>query len=906
MKISLSAPCFLAIAAASLLPGCRSPSAGSARAPDDLESSERWARLDASVLPGDIEASWSASTKKLTVAVWGGVAKVSSRASDKTLLLNNQPFVPEGTTKAVKTSDVKVLEFVDGFPDEDGNLAEGVSSTVMLDLAVGGAPVVELNLGGGTDAFLARGTTGPDKWSMKPAGELLLGRTIVTRRSGDGPMFVDLLLGAGADGWDGSKFLGGETMSGGVAAWNTMATSCVDDGTGVPCQDGTGGVLSGMFVVEGGSGADTFVGGGLSEVLRGGEDDDTFGATGGGRDVVWGGPGSDLFKPTTFGLVGVSARRPTIATAYVSDPEVDAPDIYIPGAGLDTLDLSGSLLADGFKLGVMGEDETFGYDTLHHVDLVSLTDRTNALPYAAPAGLSSEDTSAFDDRLDYQTSIGVIAPVGSLSGWDEGGEPAAYWLQSFERVVSPEARVRWAGPQRSSTVFIEAKKKFGDYLSGAAAVSYEKRTAAVTVDLSARPLDGSFFAVGADGDPSGGAEGAPKVCQLAHDLRCDASSDCVGAGVGGMCVANAFTSGESGEGDVLWNVRGAVGGTGADVLTGPCRRPGGFSGERACQIQLPDAEMDQAWSVRLEGGKGNDALWGSPFPNLLLGGDGNDTLDGGDDNDILDAGEGADTLVGYDGDDLLNGGRGADRMDGGEGFDVVTYADRKASLTLNLSLQVSDEGFTPAQLTRAGVQGEAREGDAFLDIEGAIGGSADDSLTALPAVDTGTGLEPRPCLLFGAGGDDTLTTPDANSLAVAMGGSGSDLFTMRGGFLWMDKVTVIQLLEDGRTEVFGARWSSAERFVLGDLGFATADSGFQSDRHIPGMEAAYALDTGADGDDVATAPPCEEGVDCSSQVSVRSCGGGLDFVLSGASFSSPSDGYSTYEDCWDFDRGGGF
>ncbi|MEA5543122.1 CAP domain-containing protein [Limnoraphis robusta Tam1] len=88
--------------------------------------------------------------------------------------------------------------------------------------------------------------------------------------------------------------------------------------------------------------------------------------------------------------------------------------------------------------------------------------------------------------------------------------------------------------------------------------------------------------------------------------------------------------------------------------------------------------------------EGNDTVFGSSDPELILGntgddqlwgGGGNDTLFGGKDNDILQGEEGNDilfgnlendTLYGGDGNDSLFGGRGNDLLLGGDGNDTLS------------------------------------------------------------------------------------------------------------------------------------------------------------------------------------------------------------------------------------------
>ena len=73
----------------------------------------------------------------------------------------------------------------------------------------------------------------------------------------------------------------------------------------------------------------------------------------------------------------------------------------------------------------------------------------------------------------------------------------------------------------------------------------------------------------------------------------------------------------------------------------------------------------------LDGGDGDDTLWGSRGDDTLNGGDGNDALIGFDGDDTLNGGDGNDTLIGRDGDDTLNGGDGNDTLIGEVGDDTL-------------------------------------------------------------------------------------------------------------------------------------------------------------------------------------------------------------------------------------------
>lgn len=88
---------------------------------------------------------------------------------------------------------------------------------------------------------------------------------------------------------------------------------------------------------------------------------------------------------------------------------------------------------------------------------------------------------------------------------------------------------------------------------------------------------------------------------------------------------------------------------------------------------------------RVAGGDDADTIWGGNGRDRLFGGKGNDSLSGGSGRDILSGDEGNDTLIGGasndtlyggDGDDILNGLNGADVIFGGPGFDQAKDDDR--------------------------------------------------------------------------------------------------------------------------------------------------------------------------------------------------------------------------------------
>ena len=86
--------------------------------------------------------------------------------------------------------------------------------------------------------------------------------------------------------------------------------------------------------------------------------------------------------------------------------------------------------------------------------------------------------------------------------------------------------------------------------------------------------------------------------------------------------------------------------------------------------------------VLVDGGAGNDTIYGSTNSDDIDGGPGDDRFYGLDDVDDLDGGDGADFIVGGAGDDGLVGGAGVDTVYGDElsptsawGNDLLTAVD---------------------------------------------------------------------------------------------------------------------------------------------------------------------------------------------------------------------------------------
>jgi Ca2+-binding RTX toxin-like protein len=114
-----------------------------------------------------------------------------------------------------------------------------------------------------------------------------------------------------------------------------------------------------------------------------------------------------------------------------------------------------------------------------------------------------------------------------------------------------------------------------------------------------------------------------------------------------------------------------VGTPGRDVLAGTRERDvvrglGGDDVVRANPTDRGPVYYGRNDDDFVDGGAGNDRIWGGRSTDLLLGGPGNDVLHGG---------RGADRVDGGPGNDVVDGGRYYDRLVGGSGNDLILARD---------------------------------------------------------------------------------------------------------------------------------------------------------------------------------------------------------------------------------------
>ena len=158
--------------------------------------------------------------------------------------------------------------------------------------------------------------------------------------------------------------------------------------------------------------------------------------------------------------------------------------------------------------------------------------------------------------------------------------------------------------------------------------------------------------------------------------------------------------------------------------------------------------------ANVNGGSGNDIIYGNSLANNISGGDGNDQVRAGDGNDTISGGAGNDfPLSGNDGDDTITGGTGDDLLIGGAGNDTLNGNEDNDTLW-------------------GGDGNDMLSGDAGNDIlfgEGGIdnmaGGLGTDQLYGGAGNDMLNGNEDND-IIYGGDGNDTIAGGDGNDILI--------------------------------------------------------------------------------------------------------------------------------------------
>lgn len=228
----------------------------------------------------------------------------------------------------------------------------------------------------------------------------------------------------------------------------------------------------------------------------------------------------------------------------------------------------------------------------------------------------------------------------------------------------------------------------------------------------------------------------------------------------------------------------------------------------------------------ISGGRGRDTIEGGLGSDELRGGSGLDTIQGGDGGDQIRGGGGHDVLNGDDGPDALIGGRGRDDLAGGLGDDTLTGGSGNDSLSgdagSDRAALSADADFTLTDSAFTGIGNDTIDG---LEIVQVTGGASANTIDA-------TGLTLLSLIVFGEGGDDTVTggalddTISGGDGADSINGrNGNDLVSGDGGDDFLQGGTGLDFVDggDGDDRVLGS--GSSGDTLRGGPGDDTLDGG---------------------------------------------------------------------------------
>ncbi len=650
---------------------------------------------------------------------------------------------------------------LDGGPGDDTADYSGTDTGAVFDLEAGTVVLPD----GTTDELVSIenivATQGDDTVIGSENGEFIDGQGGNDVLSGNGGNDT-VLGGAGDDSivgglGDGDEGSDGDDVYDGGDGNDTLSFETTTEGVTVDLGDERASgpeigddIVTGIENVFGGSGDDTIAGDSGDNVLCGNDGDDRIDGAdgddtligGGGNDTIDGGGGNDL-------IYGDSA-------AGIGDVELT---IRFAGESADYSSTYGWYNSATLEARVIVADTNVQTNpTLaHFVTGLRLTadEFDNLGFFLIPDGynlnraeLDGDDPSTLDLRVFDDAGVWKVRDIDT--GWvlngalnPNTGASETYFTQPFRNPGDLDHTSITGGLATIGQEFQawEDLRNLGDR-------DFNDIMFQLTLSCGLGVPGGDLLMGGDGNDTIFGNEEQDTLLGGAgdDDLRGNAGNDSLDGGEGDDVLRGG------GGGDTLDGGAGSDtvhGGDGGDLILGggsveDDRYNGdGGSDTVSYEGETEDVLVDLGAGAASGAGIGNDAL--DSIENAV-GGSGNDTLIGSDaDNQ----------LSGNDGDDLLSGTGGNDTLDGGAGNDTVGYETTTAGVTVDLGAGTAS--------------GPEIDTDSLADIENALGGSGDDSLSG-----SGAGN-----LLAGNAGDDTLDGGAGND--TLEGGDGEDLILSGDG-----------------------------------------------------------------------------------------------------------------------------
>lgn len=260
--------------------------------------------------------------------------------------------------------------------------------------------------------------------------------------------------------------------------------------------------------------------------------------------------------------------------------------------------------------------------------------------------------------------------------------------------------------------------------------------------------------------------------------------------------------------------------------------------------------------VTLHGGDGNDNLIADGIGNTIYGGSGNDlmrakdgpdVLNGG--NDVLDGGSGNDEMYGLGGNDMMIGGTGDDAMMGGAGNDTYVV-DSASDLVVENAGEGTDLVQTTVSYTLAdNVENMTLLGSAAINATGnalanvLIGNSAANTLNGAGGADT----------MSGGGGNDLYIVDNAGDVINELAGEGTDSVQSSVTYTLVSNVENLTLTGSAATNGTGnsldnvLTGNSAANTLTGGGGNDTLNGGAGADTMVGGTgNDTYVVDNSSD------------------------------------------------------------